>query len=350
MNSPSVLQAALKAILAGRNLTEEEAFQVFLEMVSGQASEALMAAVLVALRMKGETTDELVGGARALRQTMIPVAAPEAPVLDTCGTGGDGLRTFNISTAVAIVVAACGVTVAKHGNRAVSGCSGSVDVLAELGVRVELEPAEVTRCLRQTGLGFCFAPRFHSSMRHAQPVRRQLGIRTIFNYLGPLVNPARPSFQLVGVGERAVQVKLAEALARLGVQRAWVVHGEDGLDEITLGGRTHVFVVENGCVRSTSLTPSDFGLPQHSVSALAVESAAESAALIREVLHGKQGPARDFVLANAAAALVIAGCCEDLRQGVHRAACSIDEGQALALLEQLRRVSWQQPSPDGVPS
>jgi anthranilate phosphoribosyltransferase len=256
-------------------------------------------------------------------------------VLDTCGTGGDGLHTFNVSTAAALVVAACGVAVVKHGNRGVSSSSGSADVLAALGVPVDVGPEEVLSCLERTGLGFCFAPRFHPAMKHVAGVRKSLGFRTLFNLLGPLCNPARPAYQVLGVGRLELLDPMAQALAKLGTQNAYVVHAEDGLDEVSLGAITHARRASGGRTVATSWTPGDFGLSHVSVARLRVRDAAESAERIRQVLAGERGHWRDVVLANAAIGLLAAEKVQGIPEGVLAAQRAIDDGKAREVLRQL---------------
>jgi anthranilate phosphoribosyltransferase len=341
--SPLIL--ALQRLGSGSGLNAAETSAAVSEIMAGAASEAAIAAFLAALRVKGETADELAGAVEAVRAHMAPWNPPPGtemtsrPLLDTCGTGGDGASTVNVSTATALVVAACGVPVAKHGNRSASGNSGSAEVLAELGVDVEAEPQVLRRCLAELGITFLFAPAFHPALRFAGVVRRQLPFRTLFNLVGPLANPARPAFQLVGVAGRRPAAMVAEALSRLGLQRGAVVTGEDGLDEVTLDGPTHVQWVEPGTVRPETWTPEDFGLPRASAAELRVAGPAESAARLREFLNGQKGPVRNLILANSAAALLVAGRAISLREGVEQAAVAVDSGAAAALLERWGRLS-----------
>jgi anthranilate phosphoribosyltransferase len=293
---------------------------------------------LMALRVRGETVDELTGGAQALRARMVKVAAP-ADAIDTCGTGGDASGTFNISTAAALVVAACGVPVAKHGNRALSSKAGSADILAALGVNIDADPPRVERAIREAGIGFMMAPRHHGAMRHVAGARIELGTRTIFNLLGPLANPAGAPYQVVGVGRAELRGLLAEALALLGTTRALVVQGEDGLDEVTLAGPTRVTEVTAGGLRNFSWTPSDFGLEPASLESLRVEGPGESAEMIRAVLGGAAGAARDIVVINAAAALWTAGRGETPRSCAELAQAALDGGAAGALLAKLAELS-----------
>ena len=303
-------------------------------ILEGKASGTQIAAFVVALRMKGESAVEIAAAALALRkhcQTIQPQV--DGPLLDTCGTGGDGLHTFNISTAAALVAAAAGVAVAKHGNRAVSSKAGSADVLEALGVRIDLSPERVKRCIEEVGIGFLFAPSHHSAMRHAASVRRELGIRTLFNLLGPLSNPASATHQVVGVYDSSRVEQLAEALGALGLTRAWVVHGAGGLDEVSPSGPTKVAQLAEGEVRTFELSPRDFGLPEVPIEALRGGDASRNAEIIRTVLRGDEGPARVAVLLNAAAALRVAGLAPDPLGAAQRAAEAIDSGAAAATLE-----------------
>lgn len=341
----SALTEALAALANGRDLSVDESASAIATIISGEATEATIAAFLTALRIKGETADELTGAVQAVRgraNPWDPDGLP-SPLLDTCGTGGDGANTVNVSTATALVVAACGVPVAKHGNRSASGNSGSAEVLAELGVAVEVDASVVRRCLAETGLTFLFAPSFHPALRFAGPIRRQLPFRTLFNLVGPLANPARPELQLVGVASDRQADLVASALAQLGVRRAAVVTGSDGLDEVTLDGSTWVRWVEDGQITVFLWNPDDFGLPQTSASELRVSGPAESARRIRGLLAGDPGPVRSAVLANSAGALLVAGKVGDLRSGVALAQDAIDSGNAARLLERWGEISRQSP-------
>lgn len=342
MTAAPALTDALKALALPRDLTAEETAAALTEILSGEVSEAAVAALLTGLRVKGETADELAGAVRAVRARALGagLAVPPKGLLDTCGTGGDGAHTVNVSTATALVVAACGVPVAKHGNRAASGNSGSAEVLAELGVAVEAEVPVVNRCLAELGVTFLFAPRFHPGLRALGPVRRVLPFRTMMNLVGPLANPARPEFQLVGVAGDAQARLVAEALARLGVGRAAVVTGADGLDEVSLSGPTRALVVERGAVSERRWLPEDFGLGHVSVADLRVSGPADSAARITHLFAGEPGPVRDTVLANAAAALWVVDP-GDLTAAVARAADAVDSGRAARLLERWRELSRQ---------
>lgn len=311
------------------------------DVMLGRCGEAELAAFLIALRMKGETAGEIAAAAAVLREHMICLETGRDDVLDTCGTGGDGARTFNISTATALVVAAAGVPVVKHGNRAVSSRSGSADVLAELGATVEHGPDIARRCLDEVGLAFCFAPRFHPALRHVGPVRRKLRVHTLFNCLGPLVNPARAPYQLLGVGRPELLDLLAGALAQLGVRRALLVCSQDGLDEVSLSAATSVREVRGHDVIAWEWTPENFGLPPMTLDDLRADGPAASAAIIRGILDGQDGPATRIVLANAAAALFAAERVPNPLAGVARAREAIASGKAKQVLERFIAISSQ---------
>jgi anthranilate phosphoribosyltransferase len=336
----SPLTDALRHLGSGRGLTASETSAAVGVIMAGEAPEPAIAAFLTALRVKGETADELAGAVEAVRARMAPWDASRSPrpLLDTCGTGGDGANTVNVSTATALVVAASGVPVAKHGNRSASGNSGSAEVLTELGVAIEASPEVLQRGLSELGIVFFFAPGFHPALRHAAPVRRQLPFRTLFNLVGPLANPARPEYQLVGVASERQAALVAEALLRLGTVRAAVATGSDGLDEVTLSGPTLVRWVESGRITRTTWTPADFGLARVPAEALRVSGPSDSAARIRGLLDSAPGPVRDVVLANAAAALLVAGAVQSLPEGVERASGAIDSGAARRLLERWSRL------------
>jgi anthranilate phosphoribosyltransferase len=316
------------------DLTTEEAAEAMAVVMRGEAAPAQIAGLLIGLAMKGERPAELVGFARTMRAHAVPCETGRA-VFDTCGTGGDRSGSFNISTAAALVVAGCGVPVAKHGNRSVSSRCGSADVLEALGVTVTAPPAVAERTLREAGLAFLFAPTFHPAMRHAAQTRRDLGVRTAFNLLGPLTNPAGPRCQIVGVPSPDLTELLARALQWLGAERAWVVHGADGLDEISTTGYTKISECRNGSVQTFYVHPSDYGVAKASVDALLGGDAAANAAMIQSVLAGDRGPARDVVLLNAGAALFVAGRAGDIREGILQAADAIDSGRASGILRQL---------------
>jgi anthranilate phosphoribosyltransferase len=330
----------------GQSLSREEAHSVMTEVLAGQCSDAQIAALLVALHMKGETVEEIVGFAEAIRAAAVPLELHADSVLDasgtgrdalvdTCGTGGDTSGTFNISTATAFVVAGAGVRVAKHGNRSVTSKCGSADVMEALGVKIQMPTAELAACLEQVGIAFLFAPAMHSAMKHVQTARRELHLRTVFNLLGPLTNPARATCQVVGVYSADLVEKLAEALSMLGLHRALVVHGSDGLDEITITGSTRIAEVRDGQVHSYEVTPEQFGLPRATLDDISGGDATLNATLIRDVLSGKKSARRDVVLLNAAAALVAAGRADHLRDAVPVAAKAIDSGAAQAKLKAL---------------
>ena len=334
-----MIQEALKLTVIGQDLSEEMASEVMTEIMEGKATPAQIAGFAVSMRMKGERTDELTGFVRVMRSKATPVPHNQATLLDTCGTGGSGTHKFNVSTTVAFAAAGAGAKVAKHGNRAMSSKSGSADVLSALGVKIELAPLQIGRCIDEVGVGFLFAPALHGAMKHAGPVRKELGVRTFFNLLGPLSNPAGAKRQLIGVFEGDFVEPLAGVLQRLGAEHAWVVHGHDGLDELTTTDETRVAELKDGKVRSFYLDPSDLGLAGASLADLKGGDAEENAALTLAVLKGETGPRRDIVLLNAGAALVVAGLAPSLKDGVAQAAASIDKGKALEKLEALKRLS-----------
>ena len=329
-----------------QSLSRDEAHAVMTEVLTGQCTDSQIGALLVALHMKGETVEEIVGFAEAIRAAATPLELHVNSVLDasgtgrdalvdTCGTGGDTSGTFNISTATAFVVAGAGVRVAKHGNRSVTSKCGSADVMEALGVNINLPPTRLAACLEEVGIAFLFAPAMHSAMKYVQPARRELRLRTVFNLLGPLTNPARATCQVVGVYSADLVEKLAEALSMLGLHRALVVHGSDGLDEITISGPTRIGEVRDGQVHTYEVTPEEFGLQRSLLDDISGGDAAFNANLIREVLAGKRSARRDVVLLNAAAALVAAGRADHLRDAVPLAAEAIDSGAAAAKLQAL---------------
>jgi anthranilate phosphoribosyltransferase len=348
VTDPMITEALQRIANQRESLTREEARTVMTEVFSGSTTDAQIAALLVALHMKGETVEEIVGFAEAIRAAAEPLPLhPDStlsvsgtgrdPLVDTCGTGGDALGTFNISTATAFVVAGAGVRVAKHGNRSLSSKCGSADVMETLGVKISLPAAVLAQCLEEIGIVFLFAPAMHSAMKYVQPARRELRLRTIFNLLGPLTNPARASAQVVGVYSLDLVEKVAEALSMLGIHRALVVHGLDGLDEITITGPTRIAEVREGNVRTYEVTPEEFGIKRARLEDISGGDAEANAAIIREILAGKKSPRRDVVLLNAAAALVAAGRVERLGDGLPLAAQSIDCGAAAAKLDALVR-------------
>lgn len=335
-----MIREAIDLVVAGQSLDTGQATAVMQEIMEGAATPAQLGAFLTALRLKGETDAEIAALAAVMRDKALPVAVPGSPrLLDIVGTGGDGKNTFNLSTAAALIAAAAGVKVAKHGNRAASGSCGAADVLEALGVKLELAPAGVAACIDRVGMGFMFAPAFHPAMRYAGPVRREIGIRTVFNLLGPLTNPARAQCILLGVADAGLGQRMAAALGRLNIHHALVVHGADGMDEITLSGPTSVWEVQPDTLRQWTLEPADYGLPPASLSDLQGGTAAENAATMRRLLAGEQGPLRNAVLLNAAAALYAADHAATIREGLDQAAQAIDSGGALAVLENLAAVS-----------
>jgi anthranilate phosphoribosyltransferase len=321
------------------DLTVDEAAGAMETIMDGQAQPSQIAGFLVGLAMKGERPDEIVGLARTMRARATKLSRSFAPVFDTCGTGGDGAHTFNVSTVAALVLAACGVRVAKHGNRSASSRCGSADLLETLGVTLTAPPARVERCLEEAGIAFFFAQVFHPSMRHAAPTRKELGVRTAFNLLGPLTNPAGASRQLVGVPRPELTELVARSLAQLGAERAWVVHGADGLDEISTSGYTKVSECRDGAVNTFYLHPADVGLAKSPATALRGGEASDNAAIARAVLAGETGAPRDIVLLNAAASLLIAGKAATIPEGLAMAADAIDSGRAAAALDALVRLS-----------
>jgi len=330
-----MLSDALHLVESGQNLSMALMAETLGQIMDGQCSEDEIERLLVALHEKGETVAEIAGAAAAMRQRMTPIRSRRTGLIDTCGTGGDGSKTFNISTAAAIVTAAAGVPVAKHGNRGITSRSGSADALAALGVNVEAGVECVEGCLEELGICFCFAPLLHQAMKHVAPVRKKIATPTIFNILGPLVNPASAPFQILGVGKPALQPLLAEALLLLGTERTIVVHGADGLDEVTLSGPTRVVEAAAGRLRHFNWTPEDFGLTSSTKDSFLVSHPAESAAMIRAIFSGQPGPPRDIVLANAAAALWTAGRTKSLCEAAELAAEAIDSGKAAQLLQRL---------------
>jgi anthranilate phosphoribosyltransferase len=331
-------------LVAGQSLTEQEAAEAMETIMAGAATPSQIAGFMVALRVKGETVDEITGMARAARAHATPMPV-SSEVLDVVGTGGDGLGTFNISTLSAIVAAAAGVAVAKHGNRAASSLCGSADVLEALGVKIDLSPEGVARCIREAGIGFMFAPFFHPSFKHAAVPRRELGVRTVFNILGPLCNPAHAAFQALGVAEAGLADRMLEVLTRLGVRRVLVFHAADGMDELSVSGPSAVVEVLDGKRSAYALEPRELGLAGGPPEAMRGGTPAENAAIAREVLGGGGGPRREVILLNAAGALRAAGAVEEWREGIAAAAEAIDSGRAGQLLERWARVSQAAAAP-----
>jgi anthranilate phosphoribosyltransferase len=333
-----VIQAIAKLVKC-ENLTEEEAASAFETIIRGDATQVQIAGFLVALRMKGETAEEITGFARTARAMATPIHV-EGALLDTCGTGGDGLATFNISTLSAIVAAACGARVAKHGNRAASSLCGSADVLEKLGVKIDLPPEGVARCIERAGIGFLFAPVFHPSFRFAGVPRRELAIRTVFNVLGPLCNPAGARYQALGVADGAMAAKMADVLLRLGVERAIVFHAADGMDELSVASPSFVIEID-GTRKEYELDPADLGLAKAPIESLRGGGPDENAAVARELLEGAKGPRRDVVLLNASAALRAAGLAKDWKEGIGLAAEAIDKGRAGQVLQRWVTISQE---------
>jgi anthranilate phosphoribosyltransferase len=332
------LKSIIAKVATGATLSREEAASAFDRMMSGEATPSQLGGLLMALRVRGETIDEITGAVSAMRAKMLKVNAPP-DAIDVVGTGGDGSGSVNVSTCAALIVAGAGVPVAKHGNRALSSRSGAADVLSALGVRIDISPQQVSRCVTEAGIGFMFAPAHHPAMKNVNPTRVELATRTIFNLLGPLSNPAGVTRQMVGVFSRQWVLPLAQVLKNLGSETVWVVHGSDGLDEITLTGPTFVAALENGAIRSFDVSPEDVGLKRVAGEALKGGDAAANAIALRNVLAGLPSPYRDVALLNAAAALVVAGRAKDLKEGLTLGTRSIDDGAAAERLKRLIAVS-----------
>lgn len=329
------IQAALKLVTRRQDLTAEQMRDVMNQIMTGNATPAQIGGFLIGLSMKGETVVEIAAAAEVMRSLATPVDIEGDHVVDTCGTGGDGASTFNVSTASAIVVAAAGAKVAKHGNRSISSSSGSADVLEAAGVNLELSPQQVRHCVDKVGVGFMFAQKHHGAMKHAIGPRREMGVRTIFNLLGPLTNPARASHQVLGVFDRKWVEPMAEVLHKLGSEHVLVVHAEDGLDEISIGAETHVAELKNGQIDSYTIKPEDFGMSRSDVKGLTVKNANDSLDIIKAVFEGQTGPARDIVVLNAGAAIYAADIADSFAQGVEMAAKAIDSGAASQKLNAL---------------
>ena len=340
-----IFKNTLEQVLAGRDLSHADMLAIMQQVMVGELTPAQISGFVIALRVKGESVDEITAAATVMRALSTKVKiADNAHLIDTCGTGGDGIQTFNVSTVSAFVAAAAGAKVAKHGGRSVSSTCGSADVLEALGVNVNLTPLQVAKCVDEIGIGFMFAPNHHSAMKHAAPVRRELGVRTIFNLLGPLTNPANARRQVMGVFSQDLTLKLAKVLQNLGSEHVLVVHGADGMDEISFTGDTFVAELKNGKISEYMLNPAQFGLPIHALKSIRVENAEESKAMILDVLGGKasagiQSAARDIVLLNAGAAIYVAGLQSNIHAGIAHAAQVIDSGQALAKLNALRAMT-----------
>ena len=334
----SILTPLLNKVADGTMLSQEEAEQAFAYLMSGEAEEIEIAGFLMALRTRGESVDEITAATRVMREKSLKVQAPPGTI-DTCGTGGSGQNTYNISTAVAFIVAACGVPVAKHGNRATSSKCGSADVLRALGVRPDISPEKIEKCLSKAGIGFLFAPNHHPAMKYVGPVRAKLATRSIFNLLGPLCNPASAKRQLMGVFSKAWLPHLAHAFSNLGSERAWVVHGADGLDELSTSGVNDISELRNGKIRNFELAPEDIGLARADINDFRGGEPEENAKALESLLDGEKSPYRDVVLFNAAAALTVAGDSDDIRNGLQRATEALDGGEAKRRLELLVSVS-----------
>lgn len=333
-----LFKQALEQVLQGKDLSHANMLDLMQQVMSGELTPAQIAGLVVALRQKGESVDEITAAATVMRQLSTKVELKDQThLVDTCGTGGDGIQTFNVSTVSAFVAAAAGAKVAKHGGRSVSSTCGSADVLEALGVNVNQTPEQVAHSVNHVGIGFMFAPNHHSAMKHAAPVRRELGVRTIFNLLGPLTNPASARRQVMGVFSKDLTLKLAKVLQNLGSEHVLVVHGADGMDEISFTGDTYVAELKDGKVQEYTLNPTQLGLPLHILKNIQVDNAEQSKAMILNVLNGHASAARDIVLLNAGAAIYVAGIVESLQAGVTKAAQVIDSGAALAKLEALKR-------------
>ncbi len=349
-----MIKQAIAKVVERQDLSEGEMIEVMNQIMSGEATPAQIGAFITALRMKGETVAEITGAARVMRERATPIRVggvvdidreeinvDRETIIDTCGTGGSGTKTFNVSTTVALAVAACGGKVAKHGNRSISSTCGSADVLEKLGVNLDVAPEQVARCIDELGVGFLFAPAFHSAMKHAIGPRREVGIRTIFNVLGPLTNPAGANRQVLGVFSGDLVEPLAKVLVQLGCQRGFVVHGDDGMDEITLTGPTRLAVISSGMVELETIEPEQFGLKRCRLEELQGGDAEDNAAIVRAILAGEKGPKRDIVVLNGAYALVAAGLATSIIEGMEQIAAVLDGGLALAKLESLVRMSNQ---------
>ncbi len=340
-----MIRESIDTVVSGQSLSMEDASLVMREIMEGEATPAQLGAFLTALALKGETTQEIAGMAKVMREMALQVKV-DGELIDTVGTGGDGKNTFNISTATAFVAAGAGLKVAKHGNRAASGSCGSADVLEALGVQIELSPEAVAQCVNEVGVGFMFAPAFHPAMRYAGPVRREIGIRTVFNILGPLTNPAGAQTQLLGVAFPELGGIMAEVLGFLGSHHAMIVHGHGGLDEISLSGDTSVWEVRGGEVEEWTLHVEDTGLPETPIEAIQGGTKEENAATMRRVFQGEQGPVRDMVLLNSAGVLMVGDKAESIRKGVEMSVGIIDSGAALAKLDQMIEVTQRLGQPD----
>jgi len=336
------IKEAIQRVVETKNLEENQARLVALEIMEGRATDAQITALLVGLRMKGETIEEIAGFVRAMREKSVKIKTESDDMVDTCGTGGDERGTFNISTASAFVAAGAGCRVAKHGNRSVSSQCGSADLLQELGVNIELSPEKVSECIDKVRMGFLFAPLFHKAMKYAIGPRKEIGIRTIFNVLGPLTNPAGTKKQVVGIFDETLTQPIARVLKDLGAESCMVVHGEDGLDEITTTGNTKISELKNNRIETYSIHPGDFGIKKASIQDLQGGDSKVSAAIILDIFRGKKGPKRDIVLLNAGAVIYVCGKASTMQEGIQMAAGSVDSSSALGVLEGLRSISQSQ--------
>lgn len=334
-----MIKDAISKVVTGEDLSQEETSEVMEQIMEGRATDAQIGSFLTGLRIKGETPEEITGCASVMREKALPIKSKHQLLVDTCGTGGDGAGTFNISTTVAFVVAGSGLAVAKHGNRSVSSQSGSADVLEALGVKIELSPEEVEQVLDRIGIGFLYAPLFHKAMKYAVKPRKEIGIRSVFNILGPLTNPARAKCQVLGVYDAKITESVAEVLERLGVENAYVVHGAGGLDEISTLGSSKITHLQKTSIVTSEITPEDFGFPRRKLADLQGGDALFNSHITKRVLSGEEGPYREIVLLNAAAALTAGGRAGDLQEGVQLAAEVIDAGKALEKLEELIEMS-----------
>jgi anthranilate phosphoribosyltransferase len=333
------IKEAIKKAIVKENLNKDDAYKVALEIMSGEATDAQIASLLTALRMKGETVDEITGFVKAMRDKVTKINAPEEYLIDTCGTGGDGSGTFNISTISAIVAAGASCNVAKHGNRSVSSNCGSADLLKELGVNIENPPEKVEKCIEKAGVGFLFAPLLHPAMKYAIGPRREMSVRTIFNILGPLTNPASAKRQLLGVYEKELTTQIANVLGNLDSIHCMIVHGEDGLDEITTTGKTFVSELKDGKVNEYTISPEDFGIKKSTPEEIKGGSPEQNVKITLDILKGEKGTKRDITVLNSGAAIYVAGRAESLPDGIQKAKKSIDSGEALKRLEILREIS-----------
>ncbi len=333
-----MIKEAIRTLVEGNSLAMEQAEKVMQEIMDGEATPSQFGAFVTALRLKGETVDEIIGLAKTMRAKSVPLNI-DGPLVDTCGTGGDAAGTFNISTAAAFIAASAGLKVAKHGNRAMSSKCGSADVFEALGIKIDCDAEGVKRCIEEVGIGFIFAVIFHPAMKYAAPPRREIGIRTVFNILGPLTNPAGAQAQVIGVADGKMAKRIALALKGLGCKHGLVVHGESGMDEIAISGRTFVYEVRDGNIKSYHISPADFGLAEYNLDEIKGGTAEENAEILRKILAGERSPRREVVLMNAAAALVAGDKTEDLMQAYKMAEEEIDSGRAMAKMEQLVKFS-----------